>query len=287
MIEILNGMHETIRYTDLAQFRMYHNVEAEDYPAHWHMGIEIIMPLKNCYTVMLHKEPIMLNERDIVIINTGIIHGLKAPDWGERIIIQFDIALLNILKEFETMLFMMPSTMVFRESDENGIYPVIYRNLKNIVEEYDENKPFHEAFIYSRLIEIYGELARRELYRKEILRTDDTGKQLGYIGAMLRTCDYINHHFMDNITLEQAASVSGFSKFHFTRVFKQFMSMTFYEYLNQKRIQQAMMLLRNNEMSIMDIAMESGFNSISSFNRTFKGVHGRSPSSYRNTRMSL
>lgn len=40
MIEILNGMHETIRYTDLNQFRMYHNVEAEDYPAHWHMGIE-------------------------------------------------------------------------------------------------------------------------------------------------------------------------------------------------------------------------------------------------------
>lgn len=281
MIEILNGMKETIRYTDLAQFRMYHNKEAEDYPAHWHMGIEIIMPLHNCYTVLLHKEQIVLKENEIAIINTGIIHGLKAPAYGERIIIQFDIALLNILKEFETMLFMMPAVMVFGRDRQGAIYDKISKNLYTIIKEYDENKAFNEAFIYAKLIEIYGELARRELYQKEILKDAGSAKQQNYIEPMLRTCEYINHHYMENLTLEQAAHISGFSKFHFTRIFKQFMNMTFYEYLNQKRIKQATMLLKNNDLSITEIALESGFNSISTFNRTFKVIHGRSPSSYR------
>lgn len=285
MIEILNGMHETIRYEDLVQFRMYHNVEVEDYPAHWHMGIEIIMPLENSYVVITQKDKIVLQERDIIIINTGIIHGLEAPVTGERIIIQFDYTLLNILKEFETMLFMMPPAMVFRENQQNDIYNILYRNLNIIIKEYDEGKAFNEAFIYSKLIEIYGELARRELYQKEMMHDTDMVKQHNYIEPMFRTCEYINHHYMDNITLEQAAAISGFSKFHFTRVFKQFMSMTFYDYLNQRRIKQATMLLHNNEMSITDIALESGFNSISTFNRTFLGVNGMSPSTYRNTRL--
>lgn len=285
MIEILNGMQETIRYTELSQFRMYHNIEAEDYPVHWHMGIEIIIPIVNHYTIMLHKESIVLKEGDIAIINTGIIHGLKAPDTGERIIIQFDITLLNIIKEFETMLFMMPPVMVFRKKDHRQIYYIVYDKLQIIMKEFDENKSFQEAFIYAKIIEIYGELARCELYQKEILQGADAAKQQGYIEPMLRTCEYINRHYMDNITLDQVATVSGFSKFHFTRIFKQFMNMTFYEYLNQKRIKQATMLLRNNDMSITEIALEAGFSSISTFNRTFKGIHGRSPSSYRNSRM--
>lgn len=284
MIEILHGMHETIRYEDLEQFRMYHNLEHEDYPLHWHMGIEIILPLSGSYTVVLQKERLKLEEGDIIIINTGIIHGLEAPLTGERVIIQFDISLLNILKEFETMLFMMPDAMVFRTGEQSDIYGIVHRNLHVIIREYDEDKTFNEAFIYAKLIEMYGELARRELYQKELIQKVDLGKQHGYIEPMFRTCDYINHHYMENITLEQAAAVSGFSKFHFTRVFKQFMDMTFYDYLNQKRIKQATLLLHNEEMSVTEIAMESGFNSISTFNRTFLSAHGMSPSAYRSSR---
>lgn len=51
-------------------------------------------------------------------------------------------------------------------------------------------------------------------------------KQQEYIEAVLSACRYINVHYMENLSLEEVAAVSGFSKFHFTRIFKQYMNMT-------------------------------------------------------------
>lgn len=62
MIEILNGMHETINYGDSQGFRLYHNVEFEDYGDHWHTGIEIIIPVKNGYTVIVGEQRQELEE---------------------------------------------------------------------------------------------------------------------------------------------------------------------------------------------------------------------------------
>jgi AraC-type DNA-binding domain-containing proteins len=282
MIKNLNGIHETIQYEVLPQVRVYPNKEYEHYPVHWHVGIEVIIPIKNHYTLVVGNERIVLQENDIAIINTGVIHGLEAPPTGRRLIIQFDIALFNILKEFETLLFMMPSTMIFRANDNTEIYRIVYEKFLALAKEYDDNKAFSEAFIYAKLIEIYGEIARRELYRKERLGESNTqAKQQDHIETMLRTCEYINNHYMESLKLEQVAAISGFSKYHFTRVFKQFMNMTFYEYLNQRRIKQATLLLSNEGMSITEVALDSGFKSISTFNRTFKEINGRSPSFYR------
>lgn len=57
--------------------------------------------------------------------------------------------------------------------------------------------------------------------------------------------------------------------------------MTFYEYLNQKRISKAEELLSTTSQSITEIAMNSGFFSLSSFNRTFKALKDCTPSVYR------
>ena len=73
----------------------------------------------------------------------------------------------------------------------------------------------------------------------------------------------------------------GLRLFHFTRIFKQCMNMTFYEYLNQKRISKEEELLSTTGESVTEIAMSSGFSSISAFNRTFKSIKGCSPSEYR------
>lgn len=92
---------------------------------------------------------------------------------------------------------------------------------------------------------------------------------------------------MENLSLEEVAAVSGFSKFHFTRIFKQYMNMIFYEYLNSKRVKRAEELLYDKKMSITDVAMNSGFSSLSAFNRTFKTVKACSPSDYRRQRESM
>ncbi|WP_313188152.1 cupin domain-containing protein, partial [Lacrimispora sp.] len=108
MIEILNGMHETIHYECSLGLRLYHNKNVEDYPEHWHGGIEMIMPTKGGYEVIVREEHFPLETEDIILIHSGVIHSLKAPSLGERYILQFDAALLYHLKEMETLLHIIP-----------------------------------------------------------------------------------------------------------------------------------------------------------------------------------
>ncbi len=76
--------------------------------------------------------------------------------------------------------------------------------------------------------------------------------------------------------------LSGFSKFYFSRLFKQFTNVSFYKYVNQKRIEKAAKMLTEPNISITNVALSCGFESLSSFIRMFKIVKGCTPTEFRN-----
>jgi AraC-like DNA-binding protein len=85
----------------------------------------------------------------------------------------------------------------------------------------------------------------------------------------------------DAHNLKGAAASAGMSIPSFCRRFKQKTGMTFVEYLNSVRINNAKKLLQQSKMYVDDIAYECGFNSISFFNRKFKEQTGMPPTEYR------
>ena len=87
---------------------------------------------------------------------------------------------------------------------------------------------------------------------------------------------------MDPITLEMVSDIAGFSKYHFSRLFKQCSGYNFYDYLCYLRIKSAENLLIHPGVSITEIALQSGFTSLSTFNRIFKKIKNCTPSEYRN-----
>ena len=87
--------------------------------------------------------------------------------------------------------------------------------------------------------------------------------------------------------MEQVADYIGFSKYHFSRLFKQHAHMTFHNYLCHKRIQAAQSLLTANmTLPITDIAFQTGFNNLTSFSRCFNKYANCSPTEYRNKLLS-
>ena len=82
--------------------------------------------------------------------------------------------------------------------------------------------------------------------------------------------------------------MAGYSKYHFSRLFSEYTKETFCDYLNLRRIKAAEELLLNDSLSVTEIAMQSGFSSIATFNRLFRSLKGCSPSEYRklNTHIS-
>ena len=107
-------------------------------------------------------------------------------------------------------------------------------------------------------------------------------KQEEYIEKFIEICNYISAHCSDELNLEAVASMSGFSKFYFSRLFKQFTNVSFYKYVNQKRIEKAAEMLTEPNISITNVALSCGFESLSSFIRMFKIVKGCTPTEFRN-----
>jgi AraC-like DNA-binding protein len=286
MIEILNGIRETIHYGDSSHFRLYHNIYNENYPPHWHVGIEIIVPIQNWYKVHIGKDHYTLEENDILFINSGVIHSLESPATGERIILQFDLSLFYNLKEFDTTLFMLPSAVQITKKDFPQIYPIIHTFLFNIIQEYNIDAPLKEASIYGNLIQIYVALCRKIIYDQNFFKNAAQSKRHEYIEKLMKTCNYINQHYNEELSLDSIADIAGFSKYHFTRLFKEFTNMTFHQYLTKQRLQKSEILLMDTDLSVMEVALSSGFNSISTFNRSFKQSKGCSANEFRKKRVN-
>ena len=100
-------------------------------------------------------------------------------------------------------------------------------------------------------------------------------------------CQYLNQNLSSGITLEMAASYAGFSKFHFSRLFKDFVGVSFSQYVTMQRVHKAKLLLLTTQASITDIAMEAGFNSSSTFNRVFYQSEKMSPTDFRQSQAKL
>jgi len=92
---------------------------------------------------------------------------------------------------------------------------------------------------------------------------------------------YIQQNFKEEITLEQAASVSGLQIHSFCRFFKALTHRTFSDFLNEVRIGFAKKLLQESDLPITQIALECGYSNISYFNLKFKKINNTTPKQYR------
>jgi AraC-like DNA-binding protein len=98
---------------------------------------------------------------------------------------------------------------------------------------------------------------------------------------MLRARDTIDRNFRRPLPIDELARVACLSKASFIRTFKATFGETPHRYLQRRRIERAMYLLRTSERSITDICMEVGFSSLGTFSRTFTDIVGESPSVFR------
>lgn len=282
MIETLNGICETVNCKQGTSLKLHDNREYENYPAHWHTAMEIILPLDNCYTVETPERSFILRENDIIVMCPGCIHTLYAPPTGRRLIFQPDISALRFLSDVEGLITAMSPYIVISPEEYPELHEQMRTLLLNITEEYKTSPAFSEVSIYAKVLQMLCLIGRYYSNEGKSNLVRDKAKQEEYFDKFNKICDYINEHCSEELTLEAIADMSGFSKFYFSKLFKQFTNVSFYRYVNQKRIAMAEMLLINPENSITDVALSCGFSSLSPFIRMFKLIKGCTPTEFRN-----
>lgn len=280
MIEVLNGIRETVIYGNIEGFKLHDNTNYEAYPEHWHTPIEIIMPLKNHYDVSNKKDFFTLQEGDLLFLNSGVLHGMPSAIHGERLILQVDFALLHNVAGIESTLSTIPQALLLTPETAPTIHGQLKALMLDIYREYYSGSILIGASIYSKLLEMLVLIGREYTGKRTSLDTT-SNKQKEYAEKFMSVCNYIQEHCTEDLCLDDIAAIAGFSKYHFTRLFKNFTGTSFYKYLNKKRIEHAEKLLVDPELSITEVALQSGFSSLSAFIRMFKLIKDCTPTEFR------
>jgi transcriptional regulator GlxA family with amidase domain len=100
---------------------------------------------------------------------------------------------------------------------------------------------------------------------------------------LLRAKDRIDGASHEDWTVQKLAEVSGVSPAHFARSFKQAFGVPPHRYLLTRRIERATALLRDTDLSITEIAFQTGWESLGTFGRIFRDITGESPRAVRKT----
>jgi len=108
--------------------------------------------------------------------------------------------------------------------------------------------------------------------------TADTKKSVGVIAAAI---DYVDNNYTEKISVAKLADVCHMSETHFRRVFLQSMNFSPLAYVNRIRVEVACRLLHTTNAPIGDIAIKSGFITITALNRNFKKTVGMTPTEWR------
>jgi AraC-like DNA-binding protein len=98
---------------------------------------------------------------------------------------------------------------------------------------------------------------------------------------MLRARDAIDRDYAQPLDIPALARIAAVSEAHFIRTFRATFGEPPHRYLQRRRIERAMALLRDTDTPVTDICMQVGFSSLGTFSRTFGGLLGESPSAYR------
>jgi AraC family transcriptional regulator len=109
-----------------------------------------------------------------------------------------------------------------------------------------------------------------------------------YKNRVYKAIDYINSNLADELNLNEIASAAAFSTYHFHRIFSAIMGESIWNFTIRLRLEKAaQFLLSTDNVSITQIALESGFSSSSTFSRAFKNYFGRSPSKWKKDKSKI
>lgn len=281
--------------------RVFINSLHSDFPPHWHADIEIIIPLDAPYKVKCANQMYDMEIGDILFVCPAVLHEIFSPVPGSRLYIQADFSGFTSMTDLKgAFRLMSPALHIKKSTCTTELYNQLFGYIDAITNLYfgctssmelidmeedtnvsiKELEPYNELEIYSYLMMFIALCGKNLNLFKGTTSVPGTHSFRNTI-PLSDVCAYIADHFTEELTLEHVAEYAGFSKYHFERIFTDYNGVTFYRYLQQMRINYAQTLLSNHELSITDIAWQTGFTSCTAFTRAFKKNTGYPPSQYR------
>ena len=142
-----------------------------------------------------------------------------------------------------------------------------------MLDEYAGKGRARHTMLMARFIQLVVELSR--LYERRAAFSECSQSGIADVAA------YMERHFAENLNIEQLAAIANYSPRHFLRLFSETYGVTPRQYIIERRMNRAVALLKNSDISITQIAHICGFTDSNYFGSAFKEKFGLSPTLYR------
>lgn len=270
---------EFVNYPPNSTFRIWFGDVPDYFGTHWHSAVEILMPIEGCCTVNHVKTQYKVKAGEILVTPSGEMHDMKTDPHTKRYIFLFEMESLLSIRDFAVIKPMMMFPVYIPA--ESPACSAARDLLMNVIREYSSELPLRELNCYAYILMLYALMGRGELTPDNTQVNLQSVSQLAHLPVFHHVLYYIDHHYMEDLSLGSVAAEAGFSKYHFSRLFKQHTTVTFWHFLSVKRVQKAEQLLASTSLGIAEIALQAGFDSIPSFNRIYRKIRSCTPSQYR------
>ena len=278
------SMYENYGFDRVSAFNLSTGYEERSYQAHWHSYGEIVLVgpgEKNIFAVNQHRYE--LAEGDFLLIWPTEMHEIIDADRKESLVIQFSSGFMNTLFDLQRIMHFYRNLHVLCIK----AHPQMVSRLLPIAEKMKEiflaAAPDRELKCCMLLMEFMLILdEHREEFIPEIRRGESYSYTDTVMRRMIMVTDYIKNNLTaDDLSQGAMAEMAGISKDYFSRIFRNITGNNYSKWLNTIRLEKATELLADQQMTLTEIAMLSGFQSISSFNRVFRTEKGMAPGEYR------
>jgi len=247
---------------------------------HQHEEIQVSYIVKGEGALLVGDTINHYKKGDILVIGSNLPHVFKSETIANKksLMLSFFFTENSFGKHFFELEELNQLRLFFRRS-ENGFKATSHKqNIQDYFLQLKESSKFERFIILLKVLNILSKSRYMPLssfiYKKQY--SDIEGKRMSAL------MDYTMNNFRNTICLEDIAKISAMTKNAFCKYFKKRTNKTYFQFLNELKIENACkLLLTNDDDSIADIAFKSGFNNISNFNRQFKSVKQIVPTEYR------
>lgn len=250
---------------------------------HWHDEIEFIIIKKGEGKVSVDMKEFFVKAGDIVFVPSGKLHSIEQKEKKtmeyENIIFKNnllysqggDYCRKNFLKPILGGEIAIPAIL----NEETSCYNEVTKLFSYIDKLCDEKSKGYQLAVKGCMFQIMYLLLALEDGKKPDKKSQRHMEKLKII------LTYIEENYQHKITLEEVTSCCFYSTSRFMHFFKDVTGMSFVEYLNNYRLEAVAKMLRESDNSVLNIAIDCGFDNISYFNRKFKERFKMTPSEYR------
>lgn len=253
-------------------------------PLHWHDEFQFVRIMKGEAIFRVNEEKIIVKEGNGIFINSGCLHMAEKGNQTGCDYICLNVSPLFLLpQELYTMYvypYVQATNFPFLYLDANQAWGQnILQSLQKINEYVQNKSDFYELEVTLQLTFIWQNLIvngfQLEYNETEMIRNQRMKQMLNWIHA----------HFSEKITLDEIARVGQLSRSECCRYFKKMLKTTPLNYVIDYRIQKSLILLKQAEVSVTEVAYQVGFNSTSYYIDKFRQKMKLTPLAYKKQRM--